>query len=132
MGRHVPVIGALALSLLLGCGPQIPAQLQTWPGVSSDDIVAMDKATYKLVAVRGRSVQALPDGRMRLELELANLSSLDLDVQIQTMFRDSSGMLQGEPTPYEIVVLPGDGSSLYAVTSLSVRPASFTVQLKIP
>jgi hypothetical protein len=130
MGRHVPVI--LALVMLLGCGPQIPATLQTWPGVSADDIVAMDKETYRLVAVRGRSVQTLPDGRLRLELELANLSSLDLDVQIQTQFRDSRGMLLGEPTPYEIVVLPGDGSTLYAVTSLREQPAGFTVQLKIP
>ena len=69
---------------------------------------------------------------MTVRLELANLSSLDLDVQVQTLFRDEAGMPTQDSPPFEMLVLPGNGSRPYEVSSLQPGVQSFTVQIKTP
>lgn len=130
MGRHVPVILALFLA---GCAFRGPVPLQTWPEIEpSSNVIALDKQAYKLVAIQGQQISRVADGRLNVKLELANLSDKDLPVQIQTLYRNKAGMLSGESTPFEMVVLPGNGSKLYETTSLKIDAASFTVQVKTP
>ena len=130
MGRHVPVILAF---LLAGGGWRGPAPLQTLGGLSpTANVVALDKAAWQLVAVQEQRVERLDDGRMSVRLELANLSSGSLDVQVQTRFRDDAGMLLGDDTPAEIIVVPGNSSALYEATSLKANPASFSVEVNTP
>lgn len=134
MGSDVPVKRViLAAMFLVGCAWKGPMAAQTWPGVEvGDSVITLDKAAYKLVAVQAEANETLPDGRLKVKLELANLSALDLPVQIQTLFRDANGMLLGDATPFEMQVLPGNASALYETTSLAPGAASFTVQIKTP
>lgn len=134
MGRHVSVMAAAMLAALVaGCGWRGPAPLQTFPGVVQGvDVVALDEAAWKLVAIQNRSVNSTPDGRMTIKLELANLSSLDLDIQVQALFRDAQGLPMSDNPPFEMLVLPGGGSRLYEVSSLQPSPGSFTIQIKTP
>jgi uncharacterized protein YcfL len=133
VGRYVSVIAALSLAMVVGCGWRGPSPVQTFPGVASSvDVVALDKAAWQLVAVQNRSVTTAPDGRLTIKLELANLSSLDLDVQVQTFFRDAEGLPVRDNPPFEMIVLPGSGSRLYQVSSLQPHSGSFTVQIKTP
>lgn len=143
MGRDVPVsagswpartLGAVALGLLLsGCGWTGPMNAQTWSDVAAGpDVITLDKAAYKLVAVQNKSTERLQDGRLEVRLELANLSSKDLPVQVQTLYRDEAGVLLDDATPFEMIVLPGNGSKLYKATSLKAAAASYTVQIKTP
>lgn len=132
MGRHVSVICAVMLSLLSGCW-RGPAPVQTFPGVARGvDVVALDEAAWQLVAIQSRSVSTNPDGRMTIKLELANLSSLDVDIQVQALFRDAQGMPVAENPPFEMIVLPGGGSRLYEVSSVHAGTGSFTIQLQTP
>ena len=130
MGRHVSVIAAL---LLAGCAWHGPVPAQTYPGIEpSANVVTLDKAAYKLVAVKNQVVARRDDGLLNVRLELVNLSSKDLAVQIQTLFRDTTNMPSGEDTPFQMVVLPGGGFHMYEVTSLTADAASYTVQIKTP
>lgn len=132
MGRHVSVIVAVVLSVLVGCW-RGPAPVQTFPGVTRGvDVVALDDAAWQLVAVQSRSVSTNPDGRMTIKLELANLSALDVDIQVQALFRDGQGMPVAENPPFEMIVLPGGGSRLYEVRSLQPGSSSFTIQIQTP
>ena len=131
MGRHVPVI--LSLALLVGCAWRGPAPMQTMGDLSpTANIIAMDKAAWQLVAVQGQQVERLDDGRLQVRLELANLAMGALDVQVQTRFRGDDGMLNGDETPAEIIVIPGGSSKLYEAVSLKANPASFTVEVNTP
>ena len=138
MGRDVPVnrplLGALVALALSACASwQGPKPLQAWKAAGqSDDVVALDKAAHTLVAVQTRAVERTSDGRMSVRLELANLSDKDLTVQVQTLFRDAKGVPTGEDTPFEAVLLPGMGSSLYETSSLRPDAQAFTVQVKTP
>jgi len=123
----------MALALLTACAWRGPMPAQSYPGVESNDaVMTLDKAAYKLVAVRNSAISRGEDGALTVKLELVNLSSLDLAVQVQTLFRDEQGLPSGEDTPFEMIVLPGSGYKLYEVTSLKTSAADFTVQIKTP
>ena len=137
MGRDVPVIRRAALLLtallLVGCSWRGPAPLQTFKGVDETaSVLAMDKAAWKLVALSQVQAERESDGRLRVVLELTNLSNLQLAVQIQTVFRDKEGMLYGDETNWQMVALPGASNYRYDVVSLRADADSFLVQLKTP
>ena len=136
MGRDVPMTRPLiagVLSLLAACAWQGPVPLQTWPDVAdSPEVVALDKAAWQLVAIQKKDVQTTADGHMQLAFELVNLSSKDLTVQVQTVFRNQSGMLTGDETSWQMLTLAGNGSKLYEVKSLSTTPGSYLIQVKTP
>jgi hypothetical protein len=136
MGSDVPMKGALAaLALLLvqACAWHGPQALQTWPEVGdAPEIVALDKAAWKLVAVQKRSMTITPDGQAQISLELANLSAKDLSVQVQTIFRNKDGMLTGDETSWQMVRIPGNATWLYEVKSLQPHPGSYLIQIKTP
>ena len=99
MSAHRSLV-ALMFAAVVGCGWKGPLPMQTWPGVdNAEQHIALDKAAFKLVAVQTRSVSRTPGGQLQLRIELANLSSKDLPVQVQTLFRDSDGVPSGEDTP---------------------------------
>ena len=137
MGRDVPVMSGpgilLAGLLAVGCSWRGPAPLQTPRGVeSTSSVMAMDKAAWKLVALNQVQADREDDGRLRVVLELANLSSKELAVQVQTVFRDKDGRLYDDETNWQMVVLPGSANYRYEVVSLRPAADSFLVQLKAP
>jgi|WetSurMetagenome_2_1015567.scaffolds.fasta_scaffold817805_1 hypothetical protein len=147
MGRDVPVRSPflsafLCVFLVLsttaaaigasGCAWKGPLPLQTLGAPQVDNVIAIDEAAYKLVALRNHHVSRTVDKRMEVELELLNLSSADLNIQVRTVFRDGEGMLLAEAGVWQMMVLPGSGSSLYKVASLSEKAASAQIEVKTP
>ena len=140
MGRDVPMKGSIKRSLMIalaaisvGCAYRGPLPAQTFPEVDpTSSVMVLDKAAYKLVAIQNMAVDRDESGRLQVKLELANLSNKDLPVQAQTLYRDKDGVLLGDATPFEMIVLPGNGSGLYNSTSLQPQTHSFTVQIKTP
>mgnify|MGYP006928156348 CR=1 FL=1 len=131
MGRRLPV--ALALLLLVACGWRGPEAVQTWSHLEPvHNVIALDEAAWQLVSLSDYQIERGEDGRLDVVLELANLSSLDVEVQLQTVFRDGEGRLLSDETGWQMVVLPGNGSSRYEVRSLSVEAETFVVQVKTP
>jgi hypothetical protein len=128
------VKAALAALLLSACSSWLgPQALQAYPGVTNDNrVVALDKAAWKLVAVKNLASERSKDGRLHVRVELSNQSDKDLPVQLQILFRDKAGQITGEDTPFQMVVLPGGAVKLYEVTSLRTDAAAYTVQVKAP
>lgn len=134
MGRDVSVIPALFAALLGACASWTgPQAVQAWPGVTNnDEVIALDKAAWKLVGVKNLHSDRTVDGRLHVQVELSNQSDKDLPVQLQVLFRDAGGQITGEDTPFQMVVLPGGAVKLHEVTSLRTDAASYTVQVKTP
>ncbi len=132
MGRRLPV-AALLLALLVSCGWRGPTAIQTWSHLEPvPNVIALDEAAWKLVSLSDIQVDRADDGRLDVVLELANLSDRDLEVQVQTVFRDAEGGLISDETNWRMMVLPGNGSARYEVRSLSTQAASFVVQVRTP
>ncbi|MEC7948701.1 MAG: hypothetical protein VX265_14135 [Myxococcota bacterium] len=134
MGRDVPVKALFLATLLSACSSWVgPQALQAYPGVENPGkVVAIDKAAWKLVAVRNLASDRTADGRLHVRVELSNQSAKDLPVQLQVLFRDDAGQITGEDTPFQMVVLPGGAVKLHEVTSLRTDAAAYTVQVKTP
>ena len=132
MGRRLPVAATL-LMLLMACAWRGPAPVQTWSHLEPvGNVIALDEAAWRLVSLSDYQVARGDDGRLDVVLELANLSALDVEVQVQTVFRDGEGRLLSDETGWQMMVLPGNGSSRYEVRSLSTDGESFVVQVKTP
>ena len=132
MGRRLPV-AALLLALLVACGWRGPTAIQTWSHLEPvPNVIALDEAAWRLVSLSDIQVKRSDDGRLDVVLELANLSDKQLEVQVQTVFRDAQGGLISDETNWRMVVLPGSGSTRYEVRSLSTEAASFVVHVKTP
>jgi len=117
----------------VGCAAWAPTPAQTFPDLEpTSDVITLDKAAFKLVAVKALTADRTDEGRLAVRMELANLSDQDLPLQLQTLFRDEGEMLIGDQSPFEMVVLPGSGSKLYEVSSLNPKAATFTIQIKTP
>lgn len=108
-----------------------PQALQTMSGKESQDIFAMNAAASQLVAVQSYKVEHL-DGRLGVHAELVNLSSLDLAIQVRTIFLDKDQVLLEESGHWEMLVIPGAGSRLYQCASLSDRAMTAQVEVKTP
>lgn len=133
MGRDVPVTALLAL-LLAACSSWVgPQAVQTWPGVKTGaSVLALDEAAWKLVAVKEVSQATTPDGRLSARVVLVNLSSKDLPVQIQAIYKDKAGNPVGDETPFAMHVLPGGGGKVLELIANDAKAASYVVQVKTP
>ena len=135
MGRHVPVILVLALVAIstAGCSWRpIPARGLT--GIDSTaDVLALDPDAYDTVALRAKQVTRTEDGRLRIELDIANIdpSWRTVTVQVQTRFLDPAGVYSGDETPMEMVVISPDSTVHYECVSLTPA-ASYVVHIKTP
>lgn len=141
MGRRVPVgpswsariLSLGLLVLLVACGWRGPTPVQAWSHLEPvSNVIALDEAAWRLVSLSDYQVNRGEDDRLEVVLELANLSSLDLEIQVQTVFRDSEGRLISDETNWRMLVLPGSGSARYEVRSLSVEAETFVVQVRTP
>jgi hypothetical protein len=133
MGRHVPVIAALLGLALAGCSFKGPRPLQAFkPLDETDSVLAVDEASYKLVAMSQLQAERQKDGRLQLVVELNNLSAQDLSIQVQTVFRNQEGSLYGDETNWEMIVLPGGGDYRYEVTSLQPQADTYRIQVRTP
>jgi len=129
--RWVSTAALCAALLFGGCAWRGPAPAQVYPGVQkTDSVLALDKAAWRLVAVQNQEVERTEDGRLRVQLEIANLSNLDVAIMMQTQFRDKSDAPMGDATPFQTLVIPGAGTKVYEITSLQINPSRFTVSIK--
>ncbi len=135
MGRHVPVILALAIvaSCAVGCSWR-PLPAQGLPGVETGhDVLALDPDAHGTVALRAKQVTYKADGRIVVELDIANVdpSWRTVTVQIQTRFLDDAGVYSGDESPMEMMVLSPDSTVHYECASLTPA-ASYVVHIKTP
>ena len=135
MGRHVSVIlGIAALAVAtVGCTWRpLPARGLTGIDASAD-VLALDPDAYDTVALRAKQITRTPDGRLRVELDIANIDPAwrTVTVQVQTRFLDAAGVYSGDETPMEMVVLSPDSTVHYECASLTPA-ASYVVHIKTP
>ena len=135
MGRDVPVkAGLLALALLgAACGWRGPSPVATAGGIQPyDNVLAMDRAAWRYVAAGPMRESRSEDGRLGVELELYNLTGIDLTVQVRTVYRDRDGMPTRDQANWEMITIPRRSSWLYHSRSLDEASVSYTIEIRSP
>ncbi len=135
MGSNVPMKHLLIFLLLFStaCAWYGPAPAATVGGIQPyGNVLAMDRAVWRLVAAGSLRETRSTDNRLGVELELHNLSTMDLSVQVRTVFRDKDGMPTNEQANWQMLVLPRGDSLLYESRSLTEGAQAYTIQIRSP
>ncbi len=120
-------------ALLLGCvTPRIrPVQSFVDPPVAGEILVA-DSAAWQLVALTAHRALRDDEGHLHVEVELRNLSGLDLPIEMTTVFHGMDGQAFADQLDWEAVVIPGSASHRHFATSATVEASSFRVLVRTP
>ena len=133
MFSRVRMATVLVPALLLACvTPRIrPVQSFVDPPVAGEVLVA-DSAAWKLVVLTAHRALRDAEGLLLVEVELRNLSGLDLPIEMATVFHGMDGEVIVEQPDWEAVVIPGNASHRHRATSATREASSFKVLVRTP
>lgn len=109
-----------------GYTPQEP-QIETRGDVG---VVTLDKTLAKVLRTAGERTAYTPDSRLMVYVELENTEDKQIEVQIQTVFKDSAGNFTEDTTNWEHVLLTAQSVTLYKATALKKESKSYIVRVK--
>ena len=129
---------ALALCVLAlgaGCTHGPYAATVYRPGTTSyertEKIIFADKALVSRVKVVELNGTVEEGGRLKVYTELENQTSKNLEVQVQTQFRDATGRLTKDATNWRTIVMPPNSVTSYESTSMNDQAKDFVVRVKL-
>ena len=135
MGRYVSIICGIGLIFILvaaGCA-RLPAstigELEKSP-----NIVTLDCYSHLGVAINVVRTTRTDNNRLKVDLEILNKRHPRemMRLQVKTTFKDKSGMLLEDATPFEMVLVPMNSLVRYSAISTSVDAVDFMVEIRKP
>ena len=133
--KLVPII-ALGATLLAGCssshdqGPYLPQQSKTPAYENTERLVLLDPGVQYSVTSSGTFEQTLPDGRLEIIVQLRNRENRRLEVQANCVFKDAGGVIVGDETPFETVILTENATEQVKFISANGLAKKYTVRVR--
>lgn len=127
------ILSPLALSLLMGCateGPYVPEGRSTSPEVENTTVI-MDKEISKMIAVDEQRTERTAQGKLKSLSNIRNRTNQDLNIQVQTVFRDEHGFSIGDDTSWDTLVLTAHETRTISATSTTRKAARFSVRIRM-
>ncbi len=123
----------LLSSLLAGCTTSRIRPVQSFiDPPAAGEVLAADSSAWNLIALSAHRAAREEDGRMRVDLELRNLSGLDLPVELLTVFHGSDGKAFADDLGWQAVVIPGHEVHHHRAISSSVFASGYRVFVRTP
>lgn len=130
--RRVGIGGIVAgATLVLGCasGPWI---IRDDPASSIEErekYLVFDRELYEFIRLVKSRASRTSDGRLVVDVELKNITSRDLVLQVQTVFRDEQHFLSGDSTTWQHITIPPYSTHNLHICSLSPKAVDFNVRI---
>ncbi|MFH1740956.1 MAG: DUF1425 domain-containing protein [bacterium] len=110
-------------------GPYVPAGQS--PSVEDiHPVVLLDKSLKKKIAVDHTQGRKLPDNRLEVVANLRNRGKRDVQVQVQTIFKNESGYSTQEDSAWSMVFLSAHETETYQIVSRGRDAARYTVRIR--
>jgi hypothetical protein len=124
-------LGALLLASLSACGGGPERAEGLAPGevdpqnyqVQDNDSIGSDIKVLTMTAER------TPTDTLRIHVPIANMTSDDMELCLQTVFRDRDGIAYNDETTRERFAIPRNSTKTYSQQSLQARAQKFTVRI---
>ncbi len=127
------LVAALWVATLAGCAPSKIRPVQSFVDPpTSGEILVSDVSSWRLVALAGHQLTRADDGRLEVQVNLRNLSGLDLPVEILTVFHGADGLAFEDQLAWSSVVIPGHSEHRHAASSTNAFATSFRVFVRTP
>ena len=126
--------GSAAL-LVAGCsthdkGPYLAQWPQTPAYETREPLVLLDPGVQYSVTYSGLQSRTLEDGRLQVTVQLRNRENRRIEVQANCVFKDQNGFLDGDETPFQMVILTENATHDVSFTSMNDRAKRFTVRVR--
>ena len=119
-----------AILILSACrGPYVPVGKA--PSVEdTEPVVLLDKSLKKRIAVDRTGLKTLADGRVQVVANLRNRTSSDLEIQVQTVFKDRDGVSTQEDSAWEMRFLAAHETETYELMSRGTNAEKYTIRIR--
>ena len=124
-------LSALALTMT-GCLPPHRARGGGGGLEASKQTVIMDSDLYWPLKIVTSKAERETDGRLRVTVVMKNDLKQPLALQVQTVFKDASGISTGDETNWEPIVIPGGATDTYRMVSGNAKADNFVVRIRRP
>ncbi len=129
------LLAASAALLSAGCstydkGPYLPEASKTPPFENLDPVVMLDPRVQYSVTYSGLQSRTLEDGRLQVTVQLRNRENRRIEVQANCVFKDQNGFLDGDETPFQMVILTENATQDITFTSMNDLAKRFTIRVR--
>ena len=101
--------------------------------VAAGNVVnVLDADLRSRVGAEIADAQRLPDGRLRVRVNLRNATKKDLNVLVRTVFKDSKSMSVGDETEWDFLYLGPQQIQTYSAESRLADVGTYTVEVRRP
>ncbi len=98
---------------------------------NTETLVLLDKPLVKSISVDNQRAGYTADGRMVAEATLRNMTKKMQNVQVQTVFKDETGLSQGDETAWKTVILNPNAMETYQATALNASSKKYTIRVRL-
>lgn len=133
MKTSLPCLTLFLGLLCCGCvreGPYVPDQRQPSPEIENTAVI-LDRALAKLIAVDSQKAERTNSGKLITFANIRNRTNDDLQIQVQTIFRDANGFSTGDETAWETVVLTANSTFTASAIASDKKAERYTVRIRI-
>lgn len=122
---------------LIGCAsvPSVPSHDSTTPEASGAKVVLLDEGLRDMLAVDKVRSGLSGNKLLVVEADLRNRTGRDLEVQVQTLYRDENGnplyYQNGNETAWTSFVISASSTTPYRSQALSPLAKQFTIRIRL-
>ena len=129
------LLAAGSAAMLVGCsthdkGPYLAQWPETPAYETREPVVLLDPGVQYSVTYSGVQSRTLEDGRLQVDIQLRNRENRRIEVQANCVFKDQNGFLDGDETPFQMVILTENATKGLTFTSMNDRAKKFTVRVR--
>ena len=129
------LLAAGSAAMLVGCSTHDKGPYQAqWPETPAyetrEPVVLLDPGVQYSVTYSGVQSRTLEDGRLQVDIQLRNRENRRIEVQANCVFKDQNGFLDGDETPFQMVILTENATKDLTFTSMNDRAKKFTVRVR--
>jgi len=97
----------------------------------TETLVLLDKELQKAISVDVQRSSYSPEGRLQAEANIRNRLDTNLNLQLQTMFKDSANISSGDETAWRTIILPPYATETYSAVAMNDRSDRYTIRVRL-
>lgn len=101
-------------------------------GAAGAVVNVLDRDLRSRVGAEIADAQRLPDGRLRIRVNLRNATRKDLNVLVRTVFKDGKSLSVGDETEWDFLYLGPQQIQTYTAESRLADVGTYTVEVRRP
>lgn len=133
--KLIAIIPIAAVLIIAGCssydkGPYLPQQSKTPAYENTERFVLLDPGAQRTITCTGINERTLEDGRLEVVAQIRNRENRRIEIQANCVFKDAGGVITGDETPFQAVILTENSTEQVKFTSANPLAKKYTIRVR--